>query len=142
MRVDSGEVTWVNCGIVREVPQSAPLKIQKIDKETGKAVPMGGATLKDAKFQIVYTDGAQITRTWIVKTDENGVADLTDASFVSGDARYKNSQNQYVVPLGRVTITEIDPPTGYLKNNGTITVNINWEGDQATSETTQNIIAS
>ena len=27
VRVDSGEVTWVNGGIVREIPQSAPLKI-------------------------------------------------------------------------------------------------------------------
>ena len=128
--VKSGETTWVNSNRVLETPQSVDIKIVK--KSDNKE--WNGWPIKDAKFKITYTDGAQVTRNWIVKTDANGVATLDDAHFVSGDARYKNSKNKYVVPIGKVTVKEIDAPMGYLINDATKTVNISWGGSTETKE--------
>ena len=143
--VASDKTSWVNPNggkQVKEVPQSAPLSIQKIDKETGNPVALGSGSLANAQFEVAYSDGTVISRKWIIKTDDNGIAKLDEAHKVSGSDFYKNSKGECVVPLGKVTITEIEPSMGYLKNNGTITIKIDWDGASASNETTSNITVS
>lgn len=129
IEVKAGETTWVNTDQVYETPQSVELKVKKTSDNKSWNWPIAGA-----KFQITYTDGTYITRNWIVKTDADGIATLDDDHFVSGDARYKDSENNYVVPLGTVTAKEIESPLGYLVNDATMTVNITWGGATSTSE--------
>ena len=62
---------------------------------------------------------ATTKRTWIVQTDEDGLARLSDNKtyFVSGDAFYKDADSgEPVVPLGTITIEEIKAPEGFLVN--------------------------
>lgn len=135
--VTAGATTWVNPSgnnRVKEIPQSAPISIQKIDETTGKTAIAG------AQFEVTYSDGRNISRTWVVKTGSDGIANLDDAHFVSGDARYKNSRNQYVVPLGTVTVKEKKAPHNYAKSNEIFTITI--RGDGSTNETTTNVSGS
>lgn len=142
---------------VSNTPQSAPIKIQKVDRETGKPVPLGAATLENAVFKLDYSDGANTQRTWYICTNDKGVATLNEDSLADGrvlkdqegkmvtfpksDKLYKNSKGEVVSPLGTVTITEVLAPKGYTNNNGKIVLTIGWDGKQATEETTSNVTA-
>lgn len=141
--VTADETTWVNGNPgVKETPQSAPFSLQKVDWDTGQATPATGAEFEGAEFEVKYTDGASVTRTWIVRADSNGLVNLDNNHFVSGDTRYKNSQNQFVVPIGTVTVKEVTAPVGYAKSDEVYTINIGWDGANATNETTSNISGS
>ncbi len=90
---------------------TAKINLFKVDKETGKAVPQGDATLKGAVYglyareDIVHPDGATGT---IYKAGEQ-VASLTtdDKGQASVNGLY----------LGKYYIKEITPPTGYLADD-------------------------
>ena len=125
-----------------EYPQYTPFSLQKIDYETEKAVPMGGASFKNAEFTLKYYDGSTLKATWVIKTDANGYADLTDDYFVSGSARYKNSDGEYVVPLGKLTVQETKAPEGYTLNNSVYTISIGWDGEKTTKEITTTVTGS
>ena len=84
--VKAGATTEV---AISDMPQSDPISIllQKVDRETGKAVPLGAAILKDAEYLVSYYDGqydtakaavdsGEPTRQWVLKTDEDGFCDL------------------------------------------------------------------
>ena len=113
--------------------------IEKQNVETGDATADGKATLAGAQFKITYYDGqygtdadgrtafnevtaeasdATTKRTWIVQTDEDGYAELSEEEdyFVSGDALYYDDKNQPCVPIGTITIEEIKAPEGFLIN--------------------------
>lgn len=87
---------------------TAKINLFKVDKETGKAVSQGDATLKGAVYglyareDIVHPDGATGT---IYKAGEQ-VASLTT------DDKGQSSVNGLY--LGKYYIKEITPPTGYL----------------------------
>lgn len=111
---------------VPNMPQNDPVGIvvRKVDATTGNEFAQGGALLSDAQFTVKYyagsytslsqLNGVAPTRTWILKTNERGRADLTKDSFVSGDDFYYNLTNIPVVPAGTLTIQETKAPTGYL----------------------------
>lgn len=111
---------------VPNMPQNDPVGIvvRKVDATTGNESAQGGALLSDAQFTVKYyagsytslsqLNGVAPTRTWILKTNERGRADLTKDSFVSGDDFYYNLTNIPVVPAGTLTIQETKAPTGYL----------------------------
>ena len=106
---------------------TAKINLFKVDKETGKAVPQGDATLKGAVYglyareDIVYPDGATGT---IYKAGEQ-VASLTtdDKGQASVNGLY----------LGKYYVKEITPPTGYLADAEEHDLTCSYEGDM-TSE--------
>ena len=106
---------------------TAKINLYKVDKETGKAVPQGDATLKGAVYglyareDIVHPDGATGT---IYKAGEQ-VASLTtdDKGQASVNGLY----------LGKYYVKEITPPTGYLADTEEHDLTCSYEGDM-TSE--------
>lgn len=101
VKVKSGQTTKVNGGEVSDTPQSNPLEIviMKHDCETQTADPQGYATLAGAEFTVNYYDNDSgstsdhPTRTFVLKTGEDGKALLDEAHLVSGKL-YKNSQGK------------------------------------------------
>ncbi len=115
---------------VVDIPQNDPVKIsvKKKDAQTGNASPQGAATLEGAEFTLKFYPRESATgepaRTWVLKTDKNGIADIDQAGktdpqtyFVKGDPFYKNSSGDIVMPLGTLTIEETKAPSGYLLNS-------------------------
>ena len=83
-------------------------------------------SLAGAEFTINYYDGiyddvsklpAIPTRSWVIKTKENGknsyLARLDDAHKVSGDSLYKSNAGAPILPLGTITVQETKPADGY-----------------------------
>ncbi len=114
---------------VQDIPQSDPINIllQKVDSETGLAVPQGDTSLANAEFTIKYfsglydinpeDQGIQPTRTWIVITDSDGFTTLSNEYRISGDELYYTSFGQPTFPVGTITIQETKAPEGYLLNS-------------------------
>ena len=102
---------------------TAKINLFKVDKETGKAVSQGDATLKGAVYglyareDIVHPDGATGT---IYKAGEQ-VASLTT------DDKGQSSVNGLY--LGKYYIKEITPPTGYLADTEEHDLVCSYEGD-------------
>ena len=102
---------------------TAKINLFKVDKETGKAVSQGDATLKGAVYglyareDIVHPDGATGT---IYKAGEQ-VASLTtdDKGQASVNGLY----------LGKYYVKEITPPTGYLADAEEHDLTCSYEGD-------------
>ena len=102
---------------------TATINLYKVDKETGKAVPQGDATLKGAVYglyareDIVHPDGATGT---IYKAGEQ-VASLTtdDKGQASVNGLY----------LGKYYVKEITSPTGYLADAEEHDLTCSYEGD-------------
>ena len=125
-----GKTEAVNGGTVTDAPQNDPvgMLVAKVDKETKKASALGKGTLAGAEFTVRYYAGqytednlpTQATRTWVLKTNENGYVSLLraqtdpDTYFVSGDDFYTDSSGVVTLPLGTVSIQETKAPTGYL----------------------------
>ncbi|WP_304427844.1 collagen binding domain-containing protein [uncultured Clostridium sp.] len=117
-------------GRVSDKPQNDPVGIlvRKVDANTGNANSSIGKSLADAQFTVKYfageyadnvnpeTGGVTPTRTWVLKTDNDGFCNLDDAYKVSGDAFYTNTQGRPTLPLGTITIQETKAPVGYEIN--------------------------
>ena len=130
---------------VKEIPQSNPMDIllEKLDSETGKADPQGAASLKGAEFQVdFYAESsapravksqAAADKTWVFRTDGEGRIKFTKDYLVSGDEFYYQSDGKTIcMPLGKVVITEIKAPEGYLINGEIFTAYITPSGVKET----------
>lgn len=143
VNVSGGQTATVN---VTDAPQNDPadMLVAKVDSETGKASPLGAGTLAGAEFTVKYYDGfytqenlpEKATRTWVLKTDENGRTSLArvtldkDKYFVSGDSFYTRTNGNITLPIGTVTVQETKAPSGYLLSDNSIHI------QQITSNTT------
>lgn len=143
VNVSGGQTAAVN---VTDAPQNDPadMLVAKVDSETGKASPLGAGTLAGAEFTVKYYDGfytqenlpEKATRTWVLKTDENGRTSLArvtldkDKYFVSGDSFYTSTNGNITLPIGTVTVQETKAPSGYLLSDNSIHI------QQITSNTT------
>ena len=100
------------------------------DKEyNANNLPQGSASLEGAEFTIEYFDTVDYdnydalkkadvkpTRTWVVRTDENGRAFLGNDSLVSGDELYYQD-GVPILPRGSLAVYESKAPTGYKLNS-------------------------
>ena len=122
--VEIGETTTLR---VADMPIHNPISliIKKVDGETGENKPQGAASLENAEFTIKYFDDyyenpviqdIEPTRTWVLKTDEEGMIYLDDHYLVSGDDFYYSLTGETTIPLGTITIEETKAPFGYLVN--------------------------
>lgn len=134
MNVSGGQTATVN---VTDAPQNDPadMLVAKVDSETGKASPLGAGTLAGAEFTVKYYDGfytqeslpEKATRTWVLKTDEDGFTGISsarenpDVYLSSGDSFYQTADGKMnTLPLGTVTIQETKAPAGYLLSDSTV----------------------
>lgn len=127
VQVEPAECAHVNGGTVYDVPQNDPadMWIGKIDAATTENMPQGSASLANAEYTVNYYAGIYTkenlpqvpTRTWVVRTNDDGHAALIDALKVSGDDFYRSSEGHIIIPLGTVSIQETKAPEGYLLGN-------------------------
>ena len=102
---------------------NAVISIEKVDKETKKAVPQGDATLKGAvyglyaKEDIVHPDGV----TGVLYKKGSLVAKLTTDK--DGKAKVKN------LYLGKYYVKEIEPSKGYVLDETSYDVICDYEGE-------------
>lgn len=93
-------------------------------------MPQGSASLEGAEFTIEYFDtvdfdsydaikkaGVKPTRSWVVHTDKDGYAELSDDYLVSGDEIYHDTSGNVTIPRGSVAIYESKAPEGYKLNS-------------------------
>lgn len=134
--VSAGKKEVVN---LKETPAGVPLEIylDKLDRET-KGEPQGAADLAGAEFTICYYDGfytknnlpdyetypSKAKRKWVIKTvkkEQDGkvvyYADMSKECQVEGDEYYRINE-QRVLPLGTVSVTETKAPEGYTLEGG------------------------
>lgn len=126
---------------LKDYPQSDPVSVVlgKVDKETNKNKPQGSATLAGAEFTVKYykglydedpaKSGQTPARSWVLKTNANGMTSLNDKWKVSGDAFYYASNGNPTLPVGTITIQETKAPTGYFINNEVFVRKITISGD-------------
>ena len=119
---------------VSDKPASDPMSIlvgkYDGDKEyNANNLPQGSASPEGAEFTIEYFDtvdfdsydaikkaGVKPTRSWVVRTNENGFARLDENSFVSGDDFFYEN-DVITIPRGSVAIYESKAPEGYKLNS-------------------------
>lgn len=141
--IEAGKNTWIGqeSNDFVDYPQSDPISILlgKVDKETNKNKPQGSASLAGAEFTVKYfkglydedpaTKGQTPARSWVLKTNENGMTSLNDKLKVSGDDFYYASNGDPTLPVGTITIQETKAPTGYFINNEVFVRKITISGD-------------
>ena len=128
---------------VTDLPINDPVPIvlrKKDDKTSTPGYSSGKMSLEGAQYTFKYYPGQYSTaadaeasgdplRTWIVKTDADGYADIRISSYVvdGSDPLYYNGSD-VSFPLGTVIIQETLAPTGYLINTTKYVVNITESG--------------
>lgn len=114
-------------GVVADEPTGNPidLLLRKTDPQTGSH-PQGAGSLAGARFTVRYYDGyydqanlpSTAVRSWTFETDEQGEVHFSDSYLKQGDALYRNAKKQPIVPLGTITIQEVQAPAGYALDDG------------------------
>lgn len=136
---DSGKKTVDGVSIYSftcsDKPSADPVTVllKKQDSKTGQAT----ARLAGAEFTIKYYAGTyknedelkdvNATRSWVVRTNENGLALLHKDFLVSGDSFYEVNGEVYL-PLGTITIQESKAPENYELNPNLYIGQITEEG--------------
>lgn len=141
--IEAGKNTWLGeaSSGFEDYPQSDPVGIllSKVDSETNKNKPQGSASLANAEFTVKYykglydsdpaKSGQTPARSWVLKTNANGMTSLNDKLKVSGDAFYYASDGGPTLPVGTITIQESKAPNGYFINNEVFVRKITTSGD-------------
>ena len=119
------------------------LLLQKVDAETGTAVPVDEGTLQDAQFEVKLYDTFMTTDpgdagfepVWsaVMRTDDHGEMWLLNSYVVSGDHVYTDSKGVQSLPFGTITFKEIKSPNGYLINDEVIVQQIRGEDGGVTT---------
>ena len=147
--IEAGKNTWLGeaSSGFEDYPQSDPVSVVlgKVDKETNKNKPQGSASLANAEFTVKYykglydsdpaKSGQTPSRSWVLKTDKDGYADLSNDYKVSGDEFFYTSNGLPTLPVGTITIQESKAPTGYFINDKVFVQKITSSGDVERVET-------
>ena len=120
---------------VTDMPSGDPMRmaVGKYDGDTeykANNLPQGSASLEGAEFTVEYFDtvdydnydalkkaGVKPTRSWIFRTNANGIANFTKNDFVSGDEFYLDTNGNPTMPRGSVAVYESKAPAGYKLNS-------------------------
>ena len=116
---------------VVDTPQNdpVPMVVQKIDADTQTPTGEGAGTLAGAEFTLKFYPRESATgepaRTWVLKTDKDGVTSPYLADQSPDQYLVKNKSNKFyydtfnrpTMPLGTLTIEETKAPAGYLLNS-------------------------
>ena len=120
---------------VTDMPSGDPMRmaVGKYDGDTeykANNLPQGSASLEGAEFTVEYFDtvdydnydalkkaGVKPTRSWIFRTNANGIANFTKNDFVSGDEFYLDTNGNPTMPRGSVAVYESKAPVGYKLNS-------------------------
>lgn len=147
--IEAGKNTWIGeeSNDFVDYPQSDPVSVVlgKVDKETNKNKPQGSASLAGAEFTVKYykglydsdpaKSGQTPSRSWVLKTNDNGFTNLDSKYKVSGDDFYSNSSSAPILPVGTITIQETKAPVGYFINNEVFVRKITSSGNGESVET-------
>lgn len=146
--VTAGKTTQYGTnGELKDYPQSDPVSVVlgKVDKETNKNKPQGSASLAGAEFTVKYykglydsdpaKSGQTPSRSWVLKTNENGFCGLRASDKVSGDDFFYDSNKNTTLPVGTITIQESKAPVGYFINNEVFVRKITPSGNAERVET-------
>lgn len=146
--IKANENSWIGTnGEFKDYPQSDPVSVVlgKVDKETNKNKPQGSASLAGAEFTVKYykglydsdpaKSGQTPSRSWVLKTNENGFTNLDSKYKVSGDDFYYNGSSAPTLPVGTITIQETKAPVGYFINNEVFVRKITSSGNEERVET-------
>ncbi len=140
LEVEAGETAELE---VTDSPQNDPLTmcVRKLDAETGGTTALGAASLEGAEFTVTYyggyfdtaeeaqaaaSAGEVTTRTWVLRTDEDGYTSVASAALypdtylVGGDDFYYSTSGAVTIPLGTVTVQETAAPEGYLLSDDAV----------------------
>ena len=129
---------------VSDKPTNDPVPIilrKKDDKTSTPGYTSGKMSLADAQYTFKYYPGYYNTpeaaeesgaplRTWIVKTDTDGFADIRDPNYIvaGSDALYRDSDNHVSIPLGTVVVQETKAPVGYIIDSTKYLIKITEDG--------------
>ena len=116
---------------VVDTPQNDPVHmvVQKVDADTQTPTGEGAGTLEGAEFTLKFYPRESATgepaRTWVLKTDKDGVTSFKLALLNSDKYLDKNKSDKFyydiksnpTMPLGTLTIEETKAPSGYLLNS-------------------------
>ena len=123
--IRSGETAVVK---VSDAPTMNPVEIllKKVDAETWQNVPQGHGTFEGALFDVKFyagnyesdpqQQGIKPVRSWVIRTDSEGVGKLRNEYRESGDEFYTMDNGEIAFPLGTIVIQEIAAPEGYQIN--------------------------
>ena len=114
--VKAGETTVVE---LTDTPifETPSIIVKKVDASSGTSTDaMGGA-----EFAVRYYDGnytistlpSHATRTWVLRSGNDGIVPWATSAKVRGDDFYLNADGHPVIPLGTITIQEVKAPSGY-----------------------------
>lgn len=120
---------------VTDMTSGDPMRmaVGKYDGDTeykANNLPQGSASLEGAEFTVEYFDtvdydnydalkkaGVKPTRSWVFRTNANGIANFTKNDFVSGDEFYLDTNGNPTMPRGSVAVYESKAPVGYKLND-------------------------
>lgn len=106
------------------VPEEAggdPAEVLVQKKDSNGTIFLEGCIFAIKYYDIqMDTDPAQsgksAVRAWYIKTDERGYADLRNNQYIqsNSDPLYYNENGKPTIPLGTITVQEIQAPEGYV----------------------------
>ena len=146
VKVISGEKTTFKA---TDKAQSDPVGVllKKQDSATNQSIPVKNGSLANAQFTFKFyageyadgldpaTKGISPTRTWVMKTNENGIIRFTEDYKVSGDNLYTMSNGLPTLPIGTLTIQETKAPVGYHLNSNVFVRKITSSGSAEAVQT-------
>lgn len=136
--VSSGQTATLT---IKDHPTMDPVRVllEKVDKETNQKKPQGSAALEGALFEVKFYDvlsdtdpaeaGEEAERSWIFRTNQEGVCEYDTSFLESGDELYFTRSGVPGIPLGTITIRENTPPEGYLLNPEVYVMQITGKND-------------
>ncbi len=113
---------------VPEEPGNDPAEVIARKKSSEGDIYIEGAVFAIRYYDIQFTENTLVDpatlgetpeRTWYLKTNESGYASLyrSDCILQNSDELYLNDIGLAVIPVGTITVQEIEAPEGYIKDD-------------------------